>query len=80
MTTDDKVESVADLGILIRQARQTAGVTQEELADRIGTTRQWVIRIEQGCDTAAMSMVLLALSELGLEMVARLDVPARDEP
>ena len=78
VTTGGKVESVADLGALIRQARQTAGMTQEELADRIGTTRQWMIRVEQGRRTTAMSMVLLALSELGLEMVAHLDLPPRD--
>lgn len=72
MTVGDKIESVADLGALMRRARQAAGMTQAELADRIGTTRQWVIRMEQGRHTTTMNMVLIALSELGLEMVAEL--------
>ncbi|MCY3862623.1 MAG: helix-turn-helix transcriptional regulator [bacterium] len=73
LTVGGKVESVADLGAQVCRARQAAGMTQEELADRIGTTRQWVIRLEQGHRTTTVNMVLLSLSELGLEMVARLD-------
>ena len=52
-------------------------MTQQQLADRVGTTRQWVIRLEQGRHGTTMNTALVALSELGLEMVAQLDLPRR---
>ena len=74
MTDGYKVESAVELGALIRQARVVVAMTQQELADRVGTTRQWVIRLEQGQNSPAMSTVLVALSVLGLEMVALHDL------
>lgn len=74
MTDGYKVESAVEAGALIRQARVVAAMTQQELADRVGTTRQWVIRLEQGQNSPAMSTVLVALSVLGLEMVALHDL------
>ena len=71
MTEGHKIESAAGLGALIRQTRQASTMTQRELADRVGTTRQWVIRLERGQDSPAMSTVLTALSVLGLELVAQ---------
>ncbi len=50
-------------------------MTQQQLADRVGTTRQWVIRLEQGRNGTAINTALIALEELGLEMVAQLDLP-----
>ena len=47
-------------------------MTQQQLADRVGTTRQCVIRLEQGRHGTAMSTALFALEELGLEMVAQI--------
>lgn len=79
MTAGNEIESVADLGAAMRRARQEAHMTQEQLADRIGATRQWVIRAEQGNPTVTMSMMLLALAELGLEMVAHLDRPPKSK-
>lgn len=50
-------------------------MSQQQLADRVGTTRQCVIRLEQGRNGTALSTALIALEELGLEMVAQLDLP-----
>lgn len=36
------------LGAAIHQARRDAGLTQQQLADRSGVTRQWVIQLELG--------------------------------
>lgn len=71
MNHDAIVESAADIGVLIRQARQAASMTQQHLADLVGTTRQCVIRLEQGRHGTAMSTTLEALSTLGLEMIAQ---------
>lgn len=75
VTATSRVASARDLGTLIRQTRQSAGLTQQALADQVGSSRQWVIRLEQGQPTVAMARVLDVLSELGLEMVAQHDLP-----
>ena len=64
--------SINDIGRLVREARQAAGVTQQSLADQAGTTRQWIIRLEQGQRTVTMGVVLDVLMVLGLELVAEL--------
>lgn len=75
VTESGRVVSADDLGTLIRRTRQAAGVTQKALADQVGSSRQWVIRLEQGQPTIAMGRVLDVLSALGLEMVAQHDLP-----
>lgn len=70
MTDGSRIESAVELGALVRRARQAEEMTQQELADQVGTTRQWVIRLERGENSPAMSTVLVTLSVLGLEMVA----------
>lgn len=77
MTEGHEVASAGDIGTLIRQMRQEASLTQQELADRVGTTRQWVIRMEQGHRTPTMNTVLIALAVLGLEMAATHSLPPR---
>ncbi|WP_423916866.1 helix-turn-helix domain-containing protein [Candidatus Poriferisodalis sp.] len=72
-----KVGSAADLGAVVRETRLAAAMTQQQLADQVGTTRQWVIRLEQGDHSSTSSKVLAALTVLGLEMVARFDLPLR---
>ena len=70
MTGGHEVEAAVDVGALIRQTRQAAAMTQQQLADRVGTTRQCIIRLEQGHHGTALNTALIALEELGLEMVA----------
>jgi len=72
---EHRVETAVDVGTLIRQARQAEKLTQQQLADRVGTTRQCLIRLEQGRHNTALNTGLTALEELGLEMVAHLDPP-----
>ena len=75
VTETSRVASAHDLATLIRQTRQSAGLTQQALADQVGSSRQWVIRLEQGHPTVAIGRVLDVLSALGLEMVAQHDLP-----
>lgn len=77
MREERRVLSAADVGRLVRETRQAASMTQQELADRVGTTRQWVIRLEQGHPTPTMNTVLIVLSELGLELIVTHNLPQR---
>lgn len=75
VTETSGVASAHDLGTLIRRTRQSAGLTQQALADQVGSSRQWIIRLEQGQPTVAMAKVLDVLWQLGLELLAQHDLP-----
>jgi|BarGraNGADG00212_1021973.scaffolds.fasta_scaffold186758_2 transcriptional regulator with XRE-family HTH domain len=53
--------NASDLGALLRTARRAKGMSQQDLADAIGVTRQWVIGAEKGAPTARIDLMLAAL-------------------
>lgn len=54
------------LGEYIARSRRIRGITQEELAGRIGTSRQTIMRVENGgCNSVAFETVLNILEEVG---------------
>lgn len=67
------INSPEELGQLVREHRKRLGISQAELAARVGATRQWVIALEQGNATAELDRVIRALVALGL----RIDVADR---
>ena len=77
MTDGYHVASAAEVGVLVREKRLAASMTQQQLADLVGSTRQWVIRLEQGHQGTMMGTALMALSALGLEMVAQFETSPR---
>jgi len=50
-----------EVGALLREARVRKGMSQPELAEMVGVSRQWVIAIEQGAPNARVDLVLRAL-------------------
>jgi transcriptional regulator with XRE-family HTH domain len=52
-------------GARLAQARHQAGLTQQALADRIGTPRSTVARIEIGMTTPTLDIALALSRELG---------------
>ena len=40
------IKNASDFGVLIREVRNTAGLTQTALAERIGVSRQWLSEVE----------------------------------
>ena len=80
------VQEARDLGSLIRDARRRRGLAQQQLADRVGVSRQWIVEIEKGKPRAALDLVLRTLRALGLTLSiededlpeAQTSVPERD--
>lgn len=62
------VRTAGDVGRLIRDARGRAGLSQEALARRFGTTQSWISEVENGKETAEIGKVLGLLAFLGLEL------------
>ena len=62
------VRTPQDIGALLRERRQKAGLDQAELARRIGVSRQWLIEVEGGKPRAEIGLVLRALNVLDIPL------------
>ena len=47
-----------DIRSLVRQHRRLSGMTQQQLADRVGVTRQTILSIEKGKYTPSVALAL----------------------
>ncbi|WP_156250851.1 helix-turn-helix domain-containing protein [Pseudactinotalea terrae] len=63
-----RVRTMADVGAVVRDARERAGLTQAELARRSGVSREWLVAVEAGRTPAALPRVLDVFEELGLTL------------
>lgn len=61
-----RVNSTSELASLIRRRRRELGLTQTELARRVGASRHWVMELERGKPGVSLEMVLNATAALGL--------------
>ena len=68
------VETLSRLrtGMLIREARRCAGLSQRELADQLGTKQSVVSRWERGHDTPRVDTLARILQTCGFEADLRL--------
>lgn len=62
----------AALGAQIRQAREAAGISQEELAKKIGMTRSNYARIEQGRTNVTIDSLLRIVGGLDVKLSVEL--------
>lgn len=53
------------IGVLIKQARIKSGLTQQELADKVGTTKSYISKIENNIKEVRIS-TLKRIVEFGL--------------
>src|SRR6478735_12383259 len=71
-----RVASVRDLQSLVRSQRKHLGMTQDQLAERMGVSRKWVYTFETGSPNAVeLALVLRLLAALDLQ----LDVGTEDD-
>lgn len=63
-----KITNVTELGSLVRSARKRKGLSQTELAEQLGTTRQWLSRFEQGSNDVSLGAVFSALDALQIDL------------
>jgi transcriptional regulator with XRE-family HTH domain len=59
-------------GQIIREARRRAGLTQAELAAKLGTTQSAVARLERGRTEPSYSRVTEAVRACGLSLIPRI--------
>jgi transcriptional regulator with XRE-family HTH domain len=58
---------MSHLGATLRQAREEAGFTQQQVADHLGKTRPYVSRVESGINTTTDALIEWA-AFLGLKV------------
>ncbi|BDZ55407.1 helix-turn-helix domain-containing protein [Agromyces marinus] len=71
------VSTARDWGNIVRDRRIELGMTQEELADRIGRARQWVVRFESGHAGSASIGNLISLLD-ALDLYAEVSASGED--
>ena len=62
------IRSGSDLGAAIRDRRRALDLSQRELAERVGVSRQWIVEIEGGKSRAQLGLVLRTLEALGVNL------------
>src|SRR5688572_14841874 len=63
------IHSPHALGNTIRRRRLDLGLSQSEIADRVGVSRKWIIDVERGKPTVALSHLLRLLDALDLDLL-----------
>lgn len=80
MRKSRETEDHQRLGELLRRLRRQAGLTQHELADRLGVRQEWISRYEIGerrIDVIELARVAHALSTTATEIIERLGLDKR---
>lgn len=67
------IQSVPDLGLVVRSVRRTSKVRLDDLAATAGVSKQFASDVEHGKPTIQLGLVLKLLAELGVPL--KLEIP-----
>lgn len=70
-----KVTSPESLGRILQQARLVHGLSQRELADRLGTTQRYIWEIEAGKPSIFMERLFAMMRATGVDLAATIRAP-----
>lgn len=70
MAYTGRVTSAESLGRILQQARLLAGLSQRDLAQRLGTTQKYIWELESGKQSIVMDRLFAAMRETGMELSA----------
>jgi transcriptional regulator with XRE-family HTH domain len=65
------IRTAREVGLLIRDQRRAARITQAELAERVGASREWIRLLESGKPRLELGLTLRALTALGITLDAQ---------
>ena len=69
-----RIRTATDLGAFIRERRIKLGMDQNDLAEKAGTSRKWIVEVEQGKPRAEIGLVLRTLKTLGVSLDIAVDL------
>ena len=67
-----QIVDIQDFAFLVRSRRKDLGLSQAQLAAKVGVSRQWIIDIEKGKPRAEMALALALLAALGVQLQAKI--------
>lgn len=70
-----KVTNPESLGRILQQARLLKGLSQRELAERLGTTQRYIWEIEAGKPSIFMERLFAMMREIDVELSATIKAP-----
>ena len=69
------VRTTREIGLLVRDRRRELGLTQAQLAEQVGASREWVRLLEAGRPRLDLGLALRALNAVGIVLDAQLTTP-----
>ncbi len=75
-----RIRTATDLGAFIRERRTKLGMDQAALAKKAGTSRKWLVEVEQGKPGAEIGLILRTLKSLDISIDVEVDSPAETPP
>lgn len=73
MSARGEVRSAEALGRMLQQGRLVSGLTQRELADRLGTDQKYIWALESGKNTIILERIFAIMRETGVRMYMEID-------
>lgn len=67
------LHSAKDVGALVRERRTELGLSQLQLAEKVGVSRVWMVQFEGGKPNAQLGLVLRTLRELKIPLKTELE-------
>jgi len=74
-----RIRTATDLGAFIRERRTKLGWDQAALAKKAGTSRKWLVEVEQGKPGAEIGLILRTLKALDVSVDLKPD-SSRETP
>ena len=68
-----QIRSESDLGMVIADQRRAVGLTQADLAERAGLSRDYIAKIENGRTSSVMTHAFRLLRRLGATITITFD-------
>jgi len=75
-----RIRTAADLGAFIRERRTKLGMDQSALAKKAGTSRKWLVEVEQGKPGAEIGLILRTLKSLEISIDLEADTSVATPP
>jgi len=75
-----RIRTARDLGHAVRAERRAHRLTQRELAEAAGVSRQWIVSLEAGKPGAELDLVLRTCHALGVQLDVQTPRAAAEAP
>ena len=75
-----RIRTVTDIGAFIRERRTRLGMDQIALAKKAGTSRKWLVEVEQGKPGAEIGLILRTLKSLEISIDLEADTSVATPP